>query len=185
MHSIAQASTATPNPTEQRTSSTPALSQTFTVTAKDTHEELSFVCMPGCVIDHQVIDCNGPMAPDDVRCWSDTNGDVDLPIDGSGTPEDKRVLCARIEVVPFATTMAGRLPRAQVEIVEDHYIEGLDPDALGVVISVLSERLTALRRTHADLVRIRAEYVEREARIEAAVDQVIAAIRTPAKGVRA
>ncbi|MFM9643594.1 DUF6907 domain-containing protein [Streptomyces turgidiscabies] len=182
MHSIAQASTATPNPTDQRDSSTPAPSRTFTVTAKDTHEELSFVCMPGCVIDHQRIDCDRPTTPDEVCCWSDTNGDVSLPIDESDF--DKRVLCARIEVVPFATSMSRRLPHAQVEIVEDHYIEDLDPDALGVVITVLSERLAALRRTHADLVQVRAEYIER-VRVEADVDRILAACTTPAAVVQA
>ncbi|MFM9796551.1 DUF6907 domain-containing protein [Streptomyces turgidiscabies] len=182
MHSIAQASTATPNPTEQRTSSAP--SRTFTVTAKDTREELSFVCMPGCIIDHQRIDCDRPTALDEVCCWSDTNGDVELPIDGSGTPVDKRVLCARIEVVPFATSMAGRLPHVFVEVVEDHYIEGLDPDALGVLIATLSERLTALRRTHSDLVRIRAEHIER-VRIEADTDRILAAITTSATEAQA
>ncbi|MFM9604280.1 DUF6907 domain-containing protein [Streptomyces turgidiscabies] len=180
MHSIAQASTATPNPTEQRTSSAP--SRTFTVTAKDTREELSFVCMPGCIIDHQRIDCDGPKAPADVCCWSDTNGEVYLPIDESDF--DKRVLCARIEVVPFATSMAGRLPHVFVEVVEDHYIEGLDPDALGVLIATLSERLTALRRTHSDLVRIRAEHIER-VRIEADTDRILAAITTSATEAQA
>ncbi|NEA67520.1 hypothetical protein [Streptomyces sp. SID12488] len=179
---IPEASTATPNPTDQRTSSSPVLSRTFTVTAKDTREELSFVCMPGCIIDHQRIDCGSPTTPAEVCCWTETNGDVSLPIDEAGF--DKRVLCARIEVVPFAASMPGRLPHAQVEIVEDHYIEDLDPDALGVVITVLSERLTALRRTHADLVRVRAEYIER-VRIEADVDQILAAITTPAAGVQA
>ncbi|WP_060880214.1 DUF6907 domain-containing protein [Streptomyces scabiei] len=160
MHMVAQASTATPTPAEQR-DTTPALPRTFTITSKDTQEKLTFTCMPGCTVAHDVIDASRPTAPDDVCCLGDNNGEVSLPFEGVTVPKESYVLRAYLRVAPFAPSMAERLPHVMIEVVEDEYVQHLDPDSLAVVIGVLDERLVALRRTHAELVQVRAEVLGR------------------------
>ena len=158
MHSIAQASTATPAQTEQRDPSAPAPKK-WTFLDKDSGDPRSFTCMPGCVIRHALVDEGQKKDPAEILCWTRPNGAPCLPIDANGTPENIGVLSAFIEVRPLATSMAERLPHVVLEFVEDQHIHGLDPDSLDLVIDTLTERLDALRRTRADMVRLRAEYL--------------------------
>ncbi|MEE1763671.1 DUF6907 domain-containing protein [Streptomyces sp. SP18BB07] len=157
MHMVAQASTATSIPTEQCDTTLTTLPRTFTVTDKDTKEELTFTCMPGCTVVHEVIDCSRPVASDDVCCIGDQNGQVSLPFEGVSAPKDAYVLRAYLRAAPFAKVMSERLPHVMFEVVEDEYVVGLDPDSLAVVIGVFEERLEALRCTYADLVQTRAK----------------------------
>lgn len=131
----------------------------WTFTSSVTGEPVSVTCMPECTIEHGA-DTETPTHPVDVYCWTGDD-DVTLPIDTTGTPEEYRVLGSRVEVHPFSPSIAHRLPFAVIEVIDEHYISGLDPDALETVINVLAGRVSALRRTHADLVRIRAEHQSR------------------------
>ncbi|MBP5915893.1 hypothetical protein PV381_21895 [Streptomyces scabiei] len=135
--------------------------RTFTITDKDTAEKLTFTCMPGCIVAHEVIDCSRPVASDDVCCMGDDNGRVSLPFEGVSAPKEAYVLRAFVRAAPFSKVMAERLPHVVFEVVEDEYVVGLDPDSLAVVIGVFEERLEALRCTYADLVQTRAEVLAR------------------------
>lgn len=139
----------------------------WSFTSSETGDEVAVTCMPGCTLNHK-LDAETPTHPVDVYCWTEAGGDVTLPIDTTGTPEEFRVLSSRIEVHPFARNLAHRLPFAVVEVIDEHWIGGLDPAALETVITTLAGRLNALRRTHAELVRVRADY---------AAEQILTALR--------
>lgn len=171
---------------KQRDSDRANTSRTWTFTNSETGQPSTVTCMPECTLDHKA-DTATPTHPDDIYCWADPeDADVALPIDCTGTPEDYRVLNSRVEVHPFAGAVAHRLPFAVIEVIDEHFISGLDPDALATVINVLAGRLNSLRRTHDDLVRIRAKHAEQEAaRIEGHVDQILDALREPKPEVTA
>ncbi|MEU1008164.1 hypothetical protein [Streptomyces sp. NPDC005890] len=134
--------------------------RTWTFTHSQTGETVPVTCMPGCTINHQH-DVDSPSHPVDIFCWTNPVATATLPLDTNGTPEDYAVLSTRIEVDPFATDMARRLPFAIVEFIDEHYISGLDPDGLAAVIRTVSNQLAAMRQAHAELIRIRAEYIRR------------------------
>ncbi|MGW6008638.1 DUF6907 domain-containing protein [Streptomyces sp. NPDC055210] len=156
MHSIAQASTPTLLPSDQRDSSIP---RTYTFTNRANGEDLSFTCMPGCLVHHDILLRDQKVNAVEVVCQASDNGLVALPVDGNGKPEDADILSAHIRVAPFSGSFAERLPHVVLEVVGDHFMDGLDPDALSIVIGVYAERLEALRNTHAELVRVRADYI--------------------------
>ncbi|MFH9473708.1 DUF6907 domain-containing protein [Streptomyces anulatus] len=108
-------------------------------------------CMRGCEIDHG-LDASAPADPDDVWCQVESD-DVHVPINANGTPESMRVLSSALNVLPFADSMALRMPHVSVEVVQDEWIEG--PATL---ISTPNERVERLRRAHARLEFARAEY---------------------------
>ncbi|MFJ3083086.1 DUF6907 domain-containing protein [Streptomyces halstedii] len=122
----------------------------------NTGRRLEVTCMRGCEVDHS-LNASTPSDPDDIWCQVDSE-DVYLPINANGTPESMRVLSSTLNVLPFADTMALRMPHVSVEVVQDEWIEGLDPDGLATVIGTLEGRVEALRRAHAELVTARAEY---------------------------
>ncbi|MEU1497310.1 hypothetical protein [Streptomyces sp. NPDC005732] len=101
-----------------------------------------------------------PTFPEDVWCWFWAEG-LTLPVNENGTPEEYRVLSTVIKVEPSSPKIAERLPFAVVELVDDHFIDGLDPDGLETVIRTLSDRLDQMRATHRQLVDVRAEYMRR------------------------
>ncbi|MGW0782470.1 DUF6907 domain-containing protein [Streptomyces sp. NPDC002913] len=134
-------------------------SRTWTITNRATGKSLSFTCMTGCTLDHNG-DIRQPIDPSDVWCQTDRT-DMTLPINENGTPEEFRVLGITLNVRPWDASMAQRLPHAAVEVIDDCWIEGLDPDALAVVIETLAQRVDVLRESHAHLVKLRAEYEAR------------------------
>lgn len=147
-------------PTERREGETADIPRTWTFTNAVTGSPVTVTCMQGCTLGHTQ-DIATPTYPVDIYCLTDTDGDATLPIDpNTGTVENLTVLTARIEVDPFSQVVAHRLPHAVVEIIEENYI-AVDPDGLMSVINTLAGRLDAMRRTHAELVRIRAEYLGR------------------------
>lgn len=169
--------TAPSTPEDQRAPHRADAPRTWTFTDKETGQDQQVVCLPGCTIDHKV-DSETPSYPVDVFCWN--QGDqtaVTLPIDTSGKPEEYRVLNAFIEVDPFATEMARRLPFAVIEVIDEHWITPLDPDGLETVINILAGRVDQLRHMHAELVRVRREHMTRESRIDGWVDQALGALR--------
>lgn len=147
--------------------STPAQSvaepRTWTFTNRYTGKPQVVTCMEGCTLNH-TSDIERPTAPEDIWCWTSPE-DVTLPVNENGTPEEFRVLSTIIKVEPWSQKLAERIPFAVVELVDDHFIDGLDPDGLATVIRTLSERLETMRETHARLVAVRAEYQQRPARL--------------------
>lgn len=133
-----------------------ATPRTWTFTDRETDKLLTVTCVPGCVIDHSH-DIATPSFPGDIWCETPRE-DMTLPVNANGTPEEFRVLGVSIKVMPFSNVLAERLPYACIEMVDDHWIEPLDPDGLETVINTLAERLDLVRETHAQLVRTRAEY---------------------------
>ena len=121
-----------------------------------TGKALIATCMPGCETDHSG-DMRTPTHPEDI--WCEVVGqDVHLPVNTNGYAEDFRILGAKIAMIPFSRRPAERVPHAVVEVVDDHWIEGLDPDGLATVISTLEQRVRALRVTHSQLVAVRAAF---------------------------
>lgn len=113
-------------------------------------------CMPGCEADHSS-DMQTPTFPEDI--WCETPGEtVYMPVNTNGYAEDFRVLGVKLSMIPFSRVPAERVPHAVVEVVDDHWMEGLDPDGLATVISTLEQRVQALRSTHEQLVTIRAQH---------------------------
>lgn len=123
---------------------------------RHTGETVQYTCMEGCTLSHTP-DIESPTYPEDIWCWF-WGKDLTLPVNENGTPEEFRVLSTVIKVEPWSPTIAHRLPFAVVELVDDHFIDGLDPDGLATVISTLAGRLEQMRETHRRLVEIRAEY---------------------------
>ncbi|MEU0659590.1 DUF6907 domain-containing protein [Streptomyces lavendulocolor] len=121
-----------------------------------TGERRSVTCMPGCATDHAA-DVESPTHPDDIYCARHLE-DITLPINVAGEPEEFRVMGMMLSVNPFDRRVSQRLPHIDLEVVDDHWIEGLDPDGLETVIGTLQARLEKMRAVHAELVRVRAEY---------------------------
>jgi hypothetical protein len=116
-------------------------------------ERTTVTCMPGCAEDH-----TAERFAADICCYTSDGQAAMLPID-NGTVEDLRVLGVGIRCLPYDESMGARLPHAVVEVVEDHYIENLDPDALALLIATLQGRLDALRAAHTLLVSVRSEHL--------------------------
>ncbi|MFC4611145.1 DUF6907 domain-containing protein [Streptomyces maoxianensis] len=144
--------------------SAPAVEQpsTWSFVDRDTDKPKTVTCMPGCVLDHST-DIGAPRYPGDIWCQAPRQ-DVTLPVNSNGKPEEYRVLSSTLNVRPFDEKLSARLPFVSLEIIDDHWIEDLDPDGLETVIRTLGERLEDLRQAHADLVRTRAEYIARAGR---------------------
>lgn len=134
----------------------PEAPRTWTFTDSDTDKAVTLTCMTGCELDH-ARDIATSTHPEDIWCQAHSD-DVWLPVDSTGTPEECRVLSATMNVKPFSPTFSERLPHVSVEVVMDHWISGLDPDGLSVVIDTMAERLDMLRHMHAQLTEVRAEY---------------------------
>lgn len=132
---------------------------TWSFTDRRTGQERSFTCLPGCSINHRR-DVQHPLFPEDIWCWTEAES-LTLPVNENGAPEEFRILDTVIKVEPWSPTIAHRLPFATIELVDDHFVEGLDPDGLETVINTLAGRLDQMRATHARLVRVREEYRQR------------------------
>ncbi|TKA13206.1 DUF6907 domain-containing protein [Actinacidiphila oryziradicis] len=137
------------------------LPRTWTFTNRNTGKPTTFTCMTGCIIDHSD-NIARPTFAEDVWCQTPREN-VTLPLNTNGHPEEFRVLGSEIRVMPFSATIAERLPHVTIEMIDDHYIEGLDPDGLATVIRTLAERLDSLKDRHAQLVQVRADYQRRQA----------------------
>ncbi|MGV9242176.1 DUF6907 domain-containing protein [Streptomyces sp. NPDC003710] len=144
--------------------SAPAEPRTWTLTDRRTGQPFAYTCMTGCTIDH-TRDAESPVFPEDVWCWF-WDESLTLPVNENGTPEEFRVLSTVIKVEPWSAKVSERLPYAVVELVDDHFIDGLDPDGLETVINTLAARVERMRETHRRLVEVRAEYKRQAARHE-------------------
>lgn len=133
--------------------------RTWTFVNRHTGQPQDVTCMQGCTRNHE-IDVATPTMPEDVWCWAYPES-VTLPVNQNGQPEELRVLSTVLKVEPWSEKLGERLPFAVVELVDDHYVDGLDPDGLATVIRTLSERVEQMRETHRRLVEVRAEYMQR------------------------
>lgn len=143
-------------PSSTPTSAASVTPGTWSFISRRDGRPMQVTCMAGCTIDHSS-DMATPTYPEDIWCWAQAEH-MTLPVNADGKPEEFRVLSTVIKVEPWSPKLAERLPYATVELVDDHFVEGLDPDGLATVISTLAERLEQMRATHARLVRVRAEY---------------------------
>ncbi|MGW8502795.1 DUF6907 domain-containing protein [Streptomyces sp. CLCI03] len=111
-------------------------------------------CLAGCTVNHDM-DRETPTHPYDIWCCTKSE-EVCLPIvSGSEDVQELRVLSAYIRQEPFSRNLHERVPHAQVEIVDDNFIEGLDPDGLATVILTLEAQLASFREVHARLTALR------------------------------
>ncbi|MYU20789.1 hypothetical protein [Streptomyces sp. SID8352] len=121
-----------------------------------TGETVVYTCMVGCTLDHSH-EVGRRVFREDIWCWF-WDEPLTLPVDESGVPEEFSVLSTVIKVEPWSPQVAHRLPFAVIELVDDHFIDGLDPDGLETVISTLAGRLEQMRATHRRLVKAREGY---------------------------
>ncbi|MCD9589665.1 hypothetical protein [Streptomyces sp. 8ZJF_21] len=138
-----------------------AVRRTFTFTSAVTGEKVTATCMPGCTIDHEA-DSKTPEHPHDIYCYAPgTASELPLvgPLCDTGSPEDFRFLGWQIDCHPFSGRPAERLPFVAIEVIDDHYIEYIDPDALEMVISGLQQQVNSLREAHVQLVNLRAAFL--------------------------
>ncbi|MGW6583407.1 DUF6907 domain-containing protein [Streptomyces globisporus] len=133
--------------------------QTWTFTDRDTGQLRTVTCLTGCASDHTT-DIATPTFADDIWCQTDRT-DITLPIDQNRKVEEFKILGITLNVRPFDEKLSQRLPHASVEVIDDCWIEDLDPDALALVIGTLESRLDVLRDSHTQLIKLRAEYEAR------------------------
>lgn len=149
MSTLAHASEAAPAP----------VPRSWSFIDRRTGELVEYTCMQGCTLDHSS-DRKSPTVREDIWCWFWADG-LTLPVNENGKPEEFRVLSAVVKVEPWSPVIAQRLPYAVIELVDEHYIDGLDPDGLETVIGTLADRLEQMRATHRQLVKARAEWMTR------------------------
>ncbi|MFF1336371.1 DUF6907 domain-containing protein [Streptomyces sp. NPDC058290] len=130
-----------------------APARTWSFLDRTTGNMQEVTCLQGCTVDHSM-DRETPTHPEDIWCAT-SSSDVHLPINESGEIEQFRVLGAFIRQEPFSKHLHERVPHAQVEIVDDHFMESLDPDGLATVILTLEAQLSKFRAVHAQLVELR------------------------------
>jgi hypothetical protein len=136
--------------------SAPAKPRTWSFIDRRTGETVQYTCMDGCTLDH-THEIGRTVFREDVWCWF-WDESLTLPVIENGQPEEFRVLSTVVKVEPWSPTIAERLPFAVVELVDDHFIEGLDPDGLETVINTLAARVERMRETHRRLVEVREAY---------------------------
>lgn len=127
-----------------------------------TGETVQYTCMQGCTIDHSH-EVGRRIFREDAWCWTEAQP-LTLPVNTNGKPEEFRILDTVLKVEPWAPEVAHRLPFAVIELVDDHFIDGLDPDGLETVINTLAGRLEQMRETHRRLVELRTNYKQQVAR---------------------
>lgn len=146
-------------PEQTPSTATSVTPRTWAFINRRTGVAMPYTCMDGCTIDHSH-EAGRPVFPEDLWCWSWAE-EMTLPVNADGSPEEMRVLSTLIKVEPYSPKVSQRLPYAVVELVDDQFIENLDPDGYSTVINAFQERLDQMRATHARLAEIRAEYRKR------------------------
>lgn len=150
---------ATPAPAADST--TVELPRSWSFVDRRTGETVQYTCMEGCTLDHRH-EMGRPVFREDVWCWF-WDDSMTLPVNENGRPEEFRVLSTVIKVEPWAPNIAERLPFAVIELVDDHFIDGLDPDGLETVINTFAARVERMRETHRRLIEVREQYRQRAA----------------------
>ncbi|MFE0088790.1 DUF6907 domain-containing protein [Streptomyces sp. NPDC059016] len=141
---------------DERPVVSPDQSRTWSFISNADGRLVSTTCPEWCDADHEN-DRETPTHPHDI--WHQRYSDsAFLPVSVGRTAEDARILSWSLNVRPFDANMGLRLPHVSVELMEDEWIEGLDPDAFEAVIDTLEARVQAMRQAHAELLRVRAEH---------------------------
>jgi hypothetical protein len=142
----------------------PAAKPAWTIADQDTGLPLTVTCMAGCNTAHWERN-RGVDRADEIHCTQyDRANTVYLPVScGSNDGEDWNFLSVEITSRPVHPDPAKRIPVADVEVAEDHYITDLDPDGLAIVIDKIEQRVAAMHVRHAELVHARKEYLGRQA----------------------
>ncbi|WP_329187008.1 DUF6907 domain-containing protein [Actinacidiphila glaucinigra] len=156
MHTVPPVQAAMKPRTDDQRHSTANEPRRWTFTNRYNDQPVEITCLPGCTTDHSR-DMDRPQFPEDI--WCQTRGrDVTLPVDETGKPEEYRVLSVQLDLRPFSGTLSERQPTATVEVLDDHWISGLDPDALATVIRTLAGQVDQLREMHGRLIETREQY---------------------------
>ncbi|MER7967967.1 hypothetical protein ABTX35_02950 [Streptomyces sp. NPDC096080] len=136
---------------------------TRTFLNKETGAAETFTCTPGCTLSHPQPG-DRAVFPEDVYCITDGTS-ADLPAMGpeceSGKPEEFRLLSWHFYTAHFSPRLSERIPHARVELFEEHWVEGLDPDALALLIDTVQKQVDELRGAHAALTALRAAHAAR------------------------
>lgn len=128
--------------------------RTWSFIDRTTSKLQEVTCLQGCTANHDT-DRETPTHPQDIWCATDSS-DVYLPMVAGGSDvEELRVMSVFIRQEPFSRNLHERVPHAQVEIVDDHWVESLDPDGLATVILTLEAQLAKFRDVHAQLTALR------------------------------
>jgi hypothetical protein len=131
--------------------------RTWTFISRPGGQLETVTCLPGCIVNHDS-DRETPTFREDIWCMTKDVEDLWLPVSTGGQkPEEDRLLSCTIRQDPFDGNMAKRVPHAVLEILEDNFIEPLDPDALAAVILQLEGQLKQIRAVHAQLTVLRAQ----------------------------
>lgn len=133
--------------------------RTWSFVNRHTGQPQAYTCMDECTLNHSR-DIGRDVFPEDVWCWF-WSEPLTLPVNENGRPEELKVLDTVIKVEPFSPTVSQRLPYAVVELVEDLFIENLDPDGYATLINTFADRLDQMRAAHARLVEVRDAYRNR------------------------
>lgn len=113
-------------------------------------------------------DSNKPLRADrleqlvDLDHWTSFDG-VELMVDGPGfgdPAEVEDVFRGQLQVRPFDSAPAERVPHVDLEVVENRWMTALGPDELAGVISSLRAQADRLEQVHAQLVAARADWAE-------------------------
>ncbi len=146
---------AQPTAQDRETIPTPPAPPTWTFIVRPSGQLETVTCLPGCVVPHEH-DRETPTFREDIWCMTADVEDLWLPVSHGGQkPEEDRLLSCSIRQDPFDRDMAKRVPHAVLEIMEDNFIEPLDPDGLATVILQLEGQLKQIRAVHAQLVELR------------------------------
>ncbi|MFK0217738.1 DUF6907 domain-containing protein [Streptomyces vinaceus] len=144
-----------PTARERESVEQPAAGPTWTFIARPSGQLETVTCLPGCIVRHDS-DRETPTRREDIWCMTPDVEDLWLPVSTGGQkPEETRLLSCSIRRDPFETDMAKRVPHAVLEIMEDSFIEPLDPDGLASVILQLEGQLKQIREVHAQLTALR------------------------------
>ncbi|MFG2637138.1 DUF6907 domain-containing protein [Streptomyces sp. NPDC048362] len=150
--------------------------RTWSFIDRRTGETVQYTCMEGCTLDHRQ-EIGRSVFREDIWCWF-WDAPLTLPVNASGELAEFRVLDAVIKVEPWSPKVAERLPYAVIELVDDRFIDGLDPDGLETVINALAARVERMRETHRRLVEVRKEYQQNAARaVRSQADEALRRVR--------
>lgn len=126
----------------------------WSFTDKRSGQQLEVVCLPGCTNDH-ALDQAQPAYREDIGCT--VTGDADtLPINTGEGPDEWEVLQTQVSMYPYSHRISERQPYAAVQVLDNHWVQGLDPDGLQFVIDTVAVQLDRMREMHARLVEARA-----------------------------